>query len=67
MGSTTRASSAVCSNASERLTVAGLPMHNDPFTQPKVYVAASASTKITDERHEREELLEKIMSGDDAA
>ena len=52
---------------SERLTVAGLPMHNDPFTQPKVYVAASASPKITDERHEREELLEKIMSGDDAA
>ena len=52
---------------SERLTVEGLPMHNDPFMQPRLYVAEPAPPRMTDERNDKEELLEKIMSGDGSA
>ncbi len=51
----------------ERLAVEGLPTHYDPFTQPRLYVAEPALPRLTDERHDKEELLERIMSGDETA
>ena len=48
----------------ERLRREGLPMPVDPFKQPKTF-QNPATPQITDERHSKEEMLERIMSGDE--
>ena len=50
---------------SERLKAEGLPVHIDPFTQPPPVEqpAASGAAATDDLRRERDEMLEKIMSG----
>ncbi|MEK7855451.1 MAG: PilZ domain-containing protein [Acidobacteriota bacterium] len=49
----------------ERLKAEGLPLHIDPFAQPAVVSAEVSRPKVTDERQARENMLEKIMAGND--
>lgn len=49
----------------ERLKLEGLPLHIDPFMQPSGFANEGDSPQITDERHSKEEMLERIMSGDE--
>ena len=50
---------------SERLKAEGLPVHIDPFTEPPpVEPMPEAAAAVSDDpRKERDEMLEKIMSG----
>ena len=48
----------------EKLRVEGLPVHIDPFSQPVSSAGAERRLAVSDERLAREEILEKIMSGD---
>ncbi len=41
----------------------GLPMQVDPFAPPPKFIESKAP-RLTDNRREREEVLQKIMSGD---
>jgi len=52
---------------SERMIREGLPIFPDPFNQPSKYIEVDESPKITNRRHEREEMLEKAMSGEEIA
>ncbi len=49
----------------ERLAIEGLPPPADPFIQPTTLANESSPPRITDERHSKEEMLERIMSGDE--
>ncbi len=51
----------------ERLRLEGLPLYVDPFMQPATFETDRDAPHITDERHEREAILERIMAGDDTA
>ena len=48
---------------SNNLAEEGLPMAIDPFAQPPKF-AGERKPQISDSRREREEMLERIMSGD---
>lgn len=49
----------------EKLRAEGLPMMIDPFSEPPPVTAEKvAAVSFTDERRTRDEMLEKIMSGD---
>jgi hypothetical protein len=48
---------------SNSLAQEGLPMQVDPFSQPQKFTDKNAP-RVTDRRREKEEILEKIMSGD---
>ena len=50
----------------ERLKLEGLPMYIDPFKQPTVFQNSAGVPHITDARHDKEEMLERIMSGDES-
>lgn len=50
---------------SHRLDIEGVPFQIDAFTPPPTFVMDDPSPKLSDRRREREELLEKIMSGDE--
>lgn len=50
----------------ERLKLEGLPMYIDPFKQPTAFQNSADAPRITDERHDKEEMLERIMSGDES-
>lgn len=52
---------------SHRMEMEGLPEHISPFEQPRIYVEDTEPQPAhpQDERAEREELLEKIMSGNE--
>ena len=50
---------------SERLVREGIPIHIDPFQRPSTFIEEDPSPKITDRRQQKDELLEKIMSGDE--
>lgn len=52
---------------SEKLRSEGLPVHLDPFTQPPPVAAARANANMgnSDERRERDEILERIMAGEE--
>lgn len=52
---------------SERMIREGLPIFPDPFNQPSKYIEEDESPKITNRRLEREEMLEKAMSGEEIA
>jgi hypothetical protein len=49
----------------EKLRSEGLPMEIDPFTQPVSAAAAQPQTGVHDERRAKDEMLERIMSGDE--
>ncbi len=50
----------------EKLKAEGLPVDVDPFSQPSRVSLDKPQPSITDERKDREEMLEKIMSGDES-
>lgn len=50
---------------SHRLELEGLPMHIDAFKPPSKYIEDEDEMRLTDLRRDREEMLEKIMSGDE--
>lgn len=50
----------------ERLRTEGLPTHIDPFAQPAP-VALGENAGVDKARLEREEMLERVMSGEEAA
>ena len=47
-----------------KLAAEGLPLHIDPLSQPVDVAQQQPAAEIADERRSREEMLEKIMSGD---
>ena len=49
---------------SEKLRAEGLPLHIDPFTEPPPVAAEKVGPVAVDDRRSRDEMLEKIMSGD---
>lgn len=49
----------------DRMVREGLPEFPDPFKQPARLIEEDESPKISDRRHEREQILEKIMSSDE--
>ena len=48
-----------------KLDLEGVPLQIDPFTLPPTFVGDDPSPRITDIRHKRDALLERIMSADD--
>lgn len=52
---------------SHRLELEGLPMHIDAFKPPSKYIEDEDELRVSDLRRDREEILEKIMSGDDVS
>ena len=59
--------SLVSSIIADKLKLEGLPLHVDPFMQPARFGSEKDVPRITDERRNKEEILEQIMSGEDAA
>jgi len=49
---------------SDSLAQEGLPMQIDPFSQPQRFTE-NAVPRLTDKRREQDEILERIMSGDE--
>lgn len=50
----------------EKLRLEGLPMDIDPFVQPPAVVPeAKVYSAVHDERRERDEVLDKVMSGEE--
>ena len=52
---------------SEKLASEGLPLPDDLFAQPVTPLLDHSEPRITNERHDKEEMLERIMSGDDGS
>jgi len=52
---------------SHRLILEGLPIAVDPFKQPTTFTRDENAPQLTDRRRQKEVILEKIMSGDEAA
>ena len=50
---------------SHNLAEQGLPVHVDPFAQPKKFTDKTTTPKITDSRQQREDLLDEILSLND--
>lgn len=48
-----------------RLEIEGVPLQIDPFTLPPSFVGDDPSPRITDIRHKRDAVLQRIMSGGD--
>ncbi len=50
----------------KRLAIEGLPLPADAFIQPTTFANESSPPRIKDVRQSKEEMLERIMSGDEA-
>jgi hypothetical protein len=57
----------IASIVEDRMHREGLPMPTDAFRQPAKFIKDDVTPRLTDQRRLRDEMLEKIMSGEELA